>query len=117
MNCRLESLFFCTLDGLLHKFQVRLLTVNDEVASYAHEVAAEMKKAGIRAEVLGGASISKLVRNAQTAKIPVACVVGKAEVENKSLSVRLYGGEDLGALNKEEVISRIVKAIISKSQF
>jgi len=57
--------------------QVRLLTINDEVARYAHEVAAGMKKQGIRVKVEGGASISKLVRNATTAKTPVICIVGK----------------------------------------
>eukprot|EP00983_Pelagomonas_calceolata_P024106 758014-Pelagomonas_calceolata.AAC.1 len=57
--------------------QVRLLTINDEVAPYAHEVAASMKKQGIRAKVEGGASISKLVRNATTAKTPVICIIGR----------------------------------------
>jgi threonyl-tRNA synthetase len=56
---------------------VRLLTVNDDCAAYASEVAAEMRRHGIRAEVNGGASIAKLVRNATKAKTPVTCVVGK----------------------------------------
>jgi hypothetical protein len=39
--------------SLTHKClrQVRLLTVNDEVAPYAHEVVAEMRRHGIRAQV------------------------------------------------------------------
>ncbi|KAF5828273.1 ADP,ATP carrier protein [Dunaliella salina] len=57
--------------------QVRLLTITDDVAPYAHEVAASMKKQGIRAKVEGGASISKLVRNATTAKTPVICIIGR----------------------------------------
>ena len=54
-----------------------MLIVNDEVAPYAHEAAALMRAAGIRVEVNGGASIPKLVRNAQKAKTPVVCVIGK----------------------------------------
>jgi hypothetical protein len=42
--------------------QVRLLTVNDVVAPYAEEVAARMRKAGIRVEVNGQATINKLIR-------------------------------------------------------
>ncbi len=56
--------------------QVRLLTVNDSVAPYAQEVAAEMRKHGLRVQVDGGASISKLIRNATVAKTPVTCVIG-----------------------------------------
>lgn len=41
--------------------QVRLLTVNDEVLPYAQAVVEEMTRAGVRAEVQGGASIPKLV--------------------------------------------------------
>eukprot|EP00195_Chlamydomonas_chlamydogama_P015299 CAMPEP_0202893366 /NCGR_PEP_ID=MMETSP1392-20130828/2946_1 /ASSEMBLY_ACC=CAM_ASM_000868 /TAXON_ID=225041 /ORGANISM="Chlamydomonas chlamydogama, Strain SAG 11-48b" /LENGTH=674 /DNA_ID=CAMNT_0049577671 /DNA_START=104 /DNA_END=2128 /DNA_ORIENTATION=- len=95
--------------------QVRLLTLNDEVAPYAKAVAETMTRAGIRAEVNGGASIPKLIRNAQKAKTPVVCVVGKQEVENNTLAVRLLGGQELGAMPKDEVISRLVKAIASKS--
>jgi len=57
--------------------QVRLLTMNDEVNVYAQEVAAGMRKQGIRVKVEGGASMMKLIRNASTAKTPVMCVVGK----------------------------------------
>ncbi|EFJ39869.1 hypothetical protein VOLCADRAFT_70347 [Volvox carteri f. nagariensis] len=78
--------------------QVRLLTVNDTVAEYARDVAAQMKRAGIRVEVVGEASMGKLIRNAEKAKIPVICVVGVKEADGNSLSVRLYGGKELGAL-------------------
>lgn len=98
--------------------QVRLLTVNDEVAPYAHEAAAEMRRHGIRAEVNGGASLPKLIRNATKAKTPVSCVVGKQEVEDGTLSVRLYqGGRDLGAMPRDDVIARILKAVASKGEF
>lgn len=87
------------------------------MAPYANEVAAEMRKAGVRVQVDGGASIPKLVRNAQKAKTPVMCVVGQQEVDNRTLSVRLFGGQELGAVPKEDVISRLVKGIASKTAF
>ena len=49
---------FCSLCCL----QVRLLTVNDAVLPYTEEVAARMRKAGIRVEVNGQATINKLIR-------------------------------------------------------
>ncbi len=68
-------------------------------------------------QVEGGASIPKLVRNAQKAKTPVMCVVGQQEVDAKSLSVRLFGGQELGAVPKDDVIARLIKANVSKSTF
>lgn len=57
------------------------------------------------------------VRNAQKAKIPLTCVVGKQEVENNSLSVRLYGGAELGAMPKDDVLARLLKASATRSNF
>ncbi len=45
------------------------------------------------------------------------CVVGQQEVDAKTLSVRLFGGQELGAVPKDDVISRLVKANAGKGQF
>lgn len=37
-------------------------------------------------------------RNAETSKTPVICVVGGKEAEANALSVRLYGGQELGSI-------------------
>jgi threonyl-tRNA synthetase len=97
--------------------QVRLLAVNEAAEPYAQEVAAEMRRAGVRVSVKGNASIAKLVRTAQKAKTPVVCVVGMQEVENGTVSIRLHGGIELGPVGKDEVISRLVKAVASKGDF
>ncbi|MEW5304784.1 MAG: hypothetical protein WDW36_007371 [Sanguina aurantia] len=97
--------------------QVRLLTVNDDVLPYATKIAAQMKKAGIRVEINGGASIPKLIRNSQKAKTPLTCVVGVKEAEQDTLSVRLYGGQELGALPAEVVINKLKRAIAAKGSF
>uniref|UniRef100_A0A383WA61 threonine--tRNA ligase n=1 Tax=Tetradesmus obliquus TaxID=3088 RepID=A0A383WA61_TETOB len=90
--------------------QARLLPVNDAVVPYVQEVAAKMRAAGVRVEVLERASIAKMIRNAERAKTPVMAVVGAKEAEAGSLAVRLYGGSDLGALPADDVIGRIVEA-------
>jgi threonyl-tRNA synthetase len=62
-------------------------------------------------------SIAKMIRNAEKAKTPVMSVVGAKEAEGGTLSVRLYGGEDLGALPVEEVAARIQAANESRGGF
>ena len=56
-------------------------------------------------------------RNAEKAKTPLICVVGAKEVDSGSLSVRLYGGADLGVLPTDTVISRLVAANAAKAAF
>lgn len=78
------------------------------------QVAAKLRQAGVRVEVMERASIAKMIRTAEKAKTPVMCVVGAKEAEAGSLAVRLYGGEDLGTLPVEEVLSRIQAASRSR---
>ncbi|GFH10573.1 AA_TRNA_LIGASE_II domain-containing protein [Haematococcus lacustris] len=77
-----------------------------------------MRRFGIRAEINGGASISKLVRTATKAKTPVTCIIGKQEVLDGTLSVRLYqGNKEIGALPQSEVIARVLQAVAIKGDF
>eukprot|EP00878_Enallax_costatus_P036766 GHUV01041320.1.p1 GENE.GHUV01041320.1~~GHUV01041320.1.p1 ORF type:complete len:573 (+),score=139.07 GHUV01041320.1:82-1800(+) len=95
--------------------QARLLPVNEAVLPYVQEVDARMRKAGVRAEVMERASIAKMIRTAEKAKTPVMCVVGAKEAEAGTLAVRLYGGEDVGSVPADEVLSRITAASSSRS--
>ncbi|MCA2554981.1 MAG: threonine--tRNA ligase, partial [Microcystis sp. M04BS1] len=57
--------------------QIRLLPVSDSQLDYAKEVTAKMQLLGIRAETdTSGERLGKMIRNAETAKIPVMAVVG-----------------------------------------
>lgn len=60
--------------------QVALLPVVAEVEPFAAQLAARLNALGLRAEVQAGQRIGKLIRNAETSKVPVMCVVGKKEV-------------------------------------
>jgi len=97
--------------------QVRLMPVNDDVAPYAQEAAARLRAAGARVEVMERASIAKMIRTAEKAKTPVMAVVGAKEAEARSLSIRLYGGADLGSMPLEEVATRASTAIASRGTF
>lgn len=74
-----------------------------------------MRKAGVRLEVMERASIAKMIRTAEKAKTPVMCVVGAKEAEAGTLAVRLYGGEDVGSVPADEVLSRITTASSNRS--
>lgn len=76
-----------------------------------------MRKAGLRVEVYERASIAKMIRNATLAKTPVMAVVGAKEAEARTLAVRLYGGEDMGAVPVDEVVGRLQAAVASKGAF
>ena len=76
-----------------------------------------MRAAGLRVEVMDRASIAKMIRTAEKAKTPLMCVVGAKEAESNSLSVRQYGGADLGALPADTVLQRMIVANATKSRF
>lgn len=61
--------------------------------------------------------MGKLIRNAETAKVPVMCVIGAREAEAGTLSVRTYRDGEVGVLPAAEVLSRAVVANATKSHF
>jgi hypothetical protein len=64
-----------------------------------------------------GMSIGKLIRNAETSKTPVMCVVGPREAESGSLSVRTYAEGEVGEMGADEVLARILAANVARSGF
>ena len=90
--------------------QVTLLAVTDAVMPYVQDVAKQMRDKGIRVETVGGMSIGKAIRNAETAKIPVMCIIGEREAEAKTLSVRTYADGELGVLSADVVCSKVAAA-------
>lgn len=98
--------------------QMRLLPVSDEQLTFAKETVSQMQAVGIRAEVdTSGERLGKLIRNAEKDKVPVMAVVGAKEAETHSLSVRMHGNQDLGALPVAQVIDRLKTAIDHYGEF
>merc|ERR1719440_583736 len=92
--------------------QLRLLPVSDDFLPYCHEVVAMARKAGLRAEVdPGGRSLGKQIKVASAEKIPVFGVVGKDEVEGRSLSLKSRKGGELGSLAVDEAVARMAAAV------
>ncbi|MDB9392009.1 threonine--tRNA ligase [Microcystis aeruginosa] len=98
--------------------QIRLLPVSDSQLDYAKEVTAKMQLLGIRAETdTSGERLGKMIRNAETEKIPVMAVVGAKEMESNSLSIRTRATGDLGVISLEEVVAKLESAIQNHGNF
>ncbi len=96
--------------------QIRLLPVSDAQLGYAKSVAAKMLSLGIRAEAdTSGERLGKMIRNAETQKIPVMAVVGAVEMEGNSLSIRTRASGELGTLMIDDVIGKLKTAIDAHS--
>ncbi|MBS3030703.1 MAG: threonine--tRNA ligase (plasmid) [Dolichospermum sp. DET50] len=91
--------------------QLRFLPVSDDFREYAKSVATDLKKTGFRVEVdSSGERLGKQIRIAQLEKIPVVAVVGKKEVESKTLSIRSRQAGDLGILTLTELVDHLQTA-------
>jgi threonyl-tRNA synthetase len=78
----------------LSPFQISILTITDDQASYAQELDEIFKKNNIRVNLdLRNEKISYKIRQHVMQKIPYICVLGNNEVGNRTLSVR-FRGED-----------------------
>jgi threonyl-tRNA synthetase len=74
--------------------QAVVATIVSDADSYAGEVAAALKAAGIRAELdLRNEKINYKVREHSLAKVPYLLVAGRREAENGTLAVRRLGVE------------------------
>ncbi|MCH3908851.1 MAG: threonine--tRNA ligase [Bacilli bacterium] len=101
----------------LSPVQCNVLPVNSEVqGEYAKKVQDELKKNGVRCEL--DASNEKLgyrLRNSQIRKIPFTLVVGDKEMENSSVTYRVFGSEKQTSVSLEEFVKIIRKSIDDKA--
>lgn len=85
--------------------QVKILTVSEKFESYAKEVEAQLKKAGIRCEVdKKDEKLGYKIREAQLDKVPYMVILGQKEEENGLVSVRKRDTGDMGSMNLEQFI-------------
>jgi len=89
--------------------QVVVAPIVSEVDTYAEELVARLRDAGIRAESdLRNEKINYKVREHSVAKVPAIFVVGKREAEEGTVSVRRLGAQGQTVSNADEAIAQIV---------
>ncbi len=96
--------------------QVNIIPVNNEYhLEYAKEIETLLKNHKIRVEL--DARDEKLgyrMRESQTRKIPYTLILGDKEVEDKTISYRLFGQSETTTLLQDDFITFIEKQIESK---
>ncbi len=81
--------------------QVVVATIVSDADDYAHQVAADLRKAGLRVETdLRNEKINYKVREHSLAKVPLLFVVGKREADEGTVAIRRLGsqGQEMMAL-------------------
>ncbi|TKJ42454.1 threonine--tRNA ligase [candidate division LCP-89 bacterium B3_LCP] len=95
--------------------QARILAITDDQNEYAQKIYDEMSAAALRVEIdVRNEKIGRKIREAEIQKIPIMLIVGKREVEDSTVSLRLKGKGDQGSQSVEEVVSFMREKIKNK---
>ncbi|MER7757463.1 threonine--tRNA ligase [Kitasatospora sp. NPDC097643] len=93
------------------------IPITDEHVPYLLEVAAELKKHGIRVEVdTSDDRMQKKIRNAQRSKVPFMLIAGNDDVEAGAVSFRYRNGEQKNGVPRDQAIAEIVDAVARRIQ-
>jgi threonyl-tRNA synthetase len=94
--------------------QAVICTIVSDADSYASEVAAMARRAGLRVELdLRNEKINYKVREHSLAKIPVLLVVGKKEAENRAVSIRRLGSQEQKVAGLDEALAGLVEEAVA----
>lgn len=100
----------------LSPVQARVVPIADSHKEFALQMLAELKGAGIRAEVdESNETLGKKIREAKTQKVPYMLVIGDAEVAAQTATLESRDKGKLGALPIAEIISKLKEEISSRS--
>ena len=96
--------------------QVAIIPITDDQVPFAREVAATFSGEKLRAEVYDQKErMQAKIRNAQLQKVPYMLVIGKREVADGAVAVRLRTGEDLGAMPVDAAVALVESVVEARS--
>jgi len=99
----------------LSPVQISLLPITDEQNEYSNEIAEKLRTEGIRVEVNSrNERLQAKIRDATLQKVPYLGIIGKQEMESKSVSLRLKDGKDLGKISINDLTNRLKQEIDKK---
>jgi len=88
--------------------QAVVMNITGNQAAYAGEIAAELRRAGLRVEAdLRNEKITYKIREHSLQKLPFQVVVGDKEMAAQTVAVRTRKGEDLGQMPLPALIERL----------
>ena len=92
----------------LSPVQMKVLTITDEQKEYAQSVVNTLLDHHVRVEFDNSSDpISGQIKRAQLERVPLMLIIGKKEVENKTVTVRDLDGKQEFGLTLEDVIKKI----------
>jgi threonyl-tRNA synthetase len=94
--------------------QVRILTVGDDpkLLDYARSILNELRAHQVRAEIDESTDkINGKIQRAEQMKVHTMFVIGKCDMENNAVSVRIHGKGNLGAKPCNEAVAEILDSI------
>ena len=95
--------------------QVVVATISEKQEDYARDVFGNLTDRDVRAGLdLRPEKIGYKIREAEAGKIPYVAVLGDREKEERRVSLRGRGRNDLGSVTIEELIAKINKEVESK---
>ncbi len=87
--------------------QAVVMNISEGQAEYATSVVKTLKDQGFRVELdLRNEKINYKIREHSLQKLPFQLIIGDKEAQSKQVAVRSRGGEDLGQMSLETLISR-----------
>ncbi|MCE8510318.1 threonine--tRNA ligase [Ruegeria pomeroyi] len=91
--------------------QVVVASITSEADDYVHQVVAELRAAGVRAEAdTRNEKINYKVREHSVGKVPVILAVGQREVEERTVSVRRLGEKQTSVQSLADVTKELGRA-------
>lgn len=92
--------------------QFTVLPISEKFNDYAQKVSDLLNNSDIRGLVdVRNEKIGKKIRDAELSKIPFMLIVGEKETEENKVSVRRRGEGDLGMMDIDNFVERVVEAI------
>jgi threonyl-tRNA synthetase len=93
------------------------IPIGDDHVPYLQEVAAKLRKRGIRVEVDASSDrMQKKIRNAQKSKVPYMLIAGDDDVSKGAVSFRYRSGEQKNGVPIDEAVDEIVNAVEDRVQ-
>ncbi|WP_372735593.1 threonine--tRNA ligase [Nocardioides sp.] len=97
--------------------QVVGIPIAEQHNDYLFDVAAQLKRAGIRVEVDDSDDrMQKKIRNAQLQKVPFMMIAGNDDIEAGAVSFRYRDGRQDNGVSIADAIARVVAAVESREQ-
>ncbi len=92
--------------------QAVILPVSEKFNDYAYEVAKQLNRMDIRAEVDDrNEKVGRKIRDNELKRIPYLLIVGEKEAENEEVSIRKQGGIDEGSEKLTTFATRLKQVV------